>query len=132
MQINFTEVIIALIGIVFTGVIIPLVKAAFDWLKEKTQNEALSSALEEAKQIADGIVAGLSANLVEGLKEKSEDGKLTSSEAKAVMDEGIRRFLCDVSEKTLNVIENNADDISAYIGNLIESRLVILKDQGGQ
>jgi tryptophanyl-tRNA synthetase len=127
MQVNLTEILIALIGIVFTGVIIPLVRAVFVWLKEKTQNEALKSAIEEAQVVADGVVASLGANLVEDLKKKNEDGRLTTEEAKQVMETAIGQFLCDLSERSLEVIESNADDVAEFISNLIEQRLAAYK-----
>lgn len=127
MQVNLTEIIIALIGIVFTGVIIPLVRVVFVWLKEKTQNEALKSAIEEAQIVADGVVAGLGANVVEGLKQKNEDGRLTADEAMQVMETAIGQFMCDLSERSLEVIEKNADDVAEFISNLIEQRLAVYK-----
>ena len=127
MQVNLTEILIALIGIVFTGVIIPLVRAVFVWLKEKTQNEALKSAIEEAQIVADGVVAGLGANVVDGLKQKNEDGRLTADEAKQVMETAIGQFLSNLSERSLEVIERNADDVAEFISNLIEQRLTVYK-----
>ncbi|MBT3320512.1 MAG: hypothetical protein HN389_12205 [Clostridia bacterium] len=127
MEVNLTEILIALVGIVFTGVIIPLVRVAFVWLREKTQNEALLSAIEEARMVADGVVAGLQVNIVEGLKEKSTDGKLMPEEAKEIMEVAIGQFLCDLSSRTLAVIENNSDDAAEYIANLIEARLALSK-----
>jgi type I site-specific restriction-modification system R (restriction) subunit len=127
MSIDVTQIIIAVIGLAFTGIIIPLVKAAFDWLKTKTQSEALKSAISEAQTVADTVVSSLQQTVVEGLKEKSADGKLTAEDAKAVAEQAIEMFLSDISHKSLEVIENNADDIIAYIQNLLESRLSLLK-----
>jgi hypothetical protein len=130
MQIDVTQVIIAGVGLLFTAVITPLVKAAFEWLKGKTYNEALRSAMDEAKAVADNVVASLQANVVDGLKAKSADGKLSSGDAMEVADKAVEMFLSDISEKSLALLENSADDITAYIGNLIESRLAQLKKQG--
>lgn len=127
MQVNLTEIIIALIGIVFTGVVIPLSRAAFAWLKEKTQSEALRCAIDEAQTVADGVVAALQVNVVEGLKTGNADGKLTMDEAREVMDVAIGQFLCDISEKSLEVIEHNADDAAQFIANMIEQRLTLYK-----
>lgn len=127
MQVNLTEITIALIGIVFTGAIIPLSKAGFAWLKEKTQSEALKSAITEAQTVADGVVAGLQQNVVEGLKAGNADGKLTADEAREVMDTAIGQFVNDLSAKSLKVIEANADDAAQFIANMIEQRLAIYK-----
>jgi|AGTN01.2.fsa_nt_gi hypothetical protein len=130
MQIDVTEIIIAGVGVLFTAVIIPLVKAAFEWLKGKTNNEALRSALEEAKTVADSVVASLQATVVDGLKAGSADGKLSADDAMEVADMAVGMFLSDISERSLTLLENSADDITAYVGNLIESRLAQLKKRG--
>ena len=127
MQIDVTQIIIAGVGVLFTAVIVPLVRAAFGWLKGKTHNEALRAALDEAKAVADNVVASLQASKVDGLKAKSTDGKLTAEDAMAVAAMAVEMFMSDISERSLALLENNADDITAYVGNLIESRLFQLK-----
>jgi len=127
MTIDFTEIVIAVIGLVFSAVLIPLIKAAFTWLKGKTQNEALIAALTEAETIAGNVVASLQATVVNGLKEKSADGKLSADDIKAVSEKAATMFLSDLSSQSLAVIQENADDITAYIKNLIEAKLAELK-----
>ncbi len=123
MQVDFTQIVIAAVPLMFSAIIIPLVRAVFLWLKTKTQSEALQSALGEAQMVADSVVASLQANVVDALKEKSADGKLSSNEVSEVADMAINMFLSDISARSLAAIEENADDIVAYISNLIESRL---------
>ncbi len=130
MQIDMTQIIIAGVGVLFTAVIAPLVKAAFEWLKGKKSNEAMRAALEEAKAVADNVVAGVQASVVDGLKAKSADGKLSADDAAEVADMALSMFLSDISERTLSVLESGADDITAYISNLIESRLAQSRKQG--
>ncbi|MGI5850416.1 MAG: hypothetical protein ACOX8Q_10215 [Christensenellales bacterium] len=130
MEIDGTQIAIAAVGLVFTAVIVPLVKVAFAWLKGKTQNEALKSAIDEARAVADSVVAGLQANVVEGLKAKSADGKLSVDETKELAEKAATMFLSDLSSRSLAVIKQNADDINAFIGNLVESRLLRLKKGG--
>lgn len=130
MQIDMTQVIIAGVGVLFTAVIAPLIKAAFEWLKGKTSNEAMRAALEEAKAVADNVVAGVQASVVDGLKAKSADGKLSADDAAEVADMALSMFLSDISERTLSVLESGADDITAYISNLIELRLAQSRKQG--
>jgi hypothetical protein len=127
MQVNLTEILIAIIGIIFTGAIIPLVRIGFKWLKEKTKNEGLLSALNEAEKVADGVVAGMAVNVVEGLKAMNTDGKLTVSEARIVMKQATAIFMADISERSLSVINANSDITANYIANLIESRLAVSK-----
>ena len=126
-ELDLTQIVIAIIGLVFTGVLIPLSKAVFEWLKNKTQNEAIKAALNEAEIIAENVVMSLQQTVVDGLKEKSADGKLTTEEIRDVAEIAFDMFISDISSKSLEVIENNADDISTYIANLIESRLFQIK-----
>jgi hypothetical protein len=127
MTVDVTQIIIAAIGLVFTGILIPLVKAAFAWLKEKTNSEVLLTAISEAEAVADQVVALLQANVVNGLKAKSEDGKLSADDIKTVAEQAFDMFVSDISAKSLAVITNNADDIAAYVRNLIEARLLAMK-----
>jgi hypothetical protein len=66
--------------------------------------------------------------MVDGLKAKSADGKLSAAEAQEVTKKAMRMFLSDLSQRSLEVLGSNADDISAYVGNLLEARLLALKE----
>lgn len=127
---DWTQIVIAAAGLVFTGVVIPLFNAAFAWLRGKTQNEALLAALSEAQTVADNVVSSLKATVTDGLKAKSADGKLTAAEAKEVAETALRLFLSDLSARSLALIEKGADDITAYAGRLLEARLMRLKGGG--
>lgn len=130
MQINVTEIVIAIVGLVFSAVVIPLTRAAFAWLKGRTQNEALQSAIDEAQTVADNVVARLKAGIVDGLKDKSSDGKLSAQDAAQVLSAAVGMVISDLSAHTLRLIEDNADDITAYLSNLIEARLLKMKKEG--
>lgn len=130
MQINVTEIVIAVVGLVFSAVVIPLTRAAFAWLKGRTQNEALRAAMDEAQTVADNVVARVKAGVVDGLKEKSADGRLSVDDAAHVLNMAVGMAVSDLSAHTLATIENNADDITAYLGNLIEARLLKIKKEG--
>ena len=128
MSIDVTEIIIAIIGIMFFGVIIPLIKVLFTWVKGKTKNEALKAALDEAELVATAVVAGVQADIVDGMKENSADGKLTAAEAAEVMGYAVERFIAGMSDGAKAVIENNADSMVNFITDLIESKLAISKE----
>ncbi len=125
---DWTQMMIAVVGLLFSAVVIPLMKAVFEWIKGKTQNEALFAALDEAQTVADQVVAGLMATVVNDLKAKSADGKLGADEAKEVARQALDMFLSDLSARSLAVLENNADDIAAYVSHMLEARLFCLKE----
>ena len=124
---DWTQFAIAVFGLVFTGLVIPLLSAAFAWLRNKTKNEALLAALDEAQKVADNVVLSLNATVVEGLKQKSADGKLTAAEAKEVAEMALGMFFSDLSGRSLALLESAADDIAAYAAHLLEARLLRLK-----
>jgi len=129
--IDWTRYMIAATGLLLTGVVIPLINAVFTWFKSKTRSEKLHTALEEAHEVATNVVATLQQTIVEDLKAKSTNGKLSIDDAKEIGQDAIRMFLSDLSEESRKFIESNADDFNAYVGRLIESRLFYLKAKKG-
>lgn len=125
---DWTQIVIATVGLVFSAVVIPLVKAAFVWLENKTENETMRAVLDEAKTVADNVVASLKATAVDAMKAKSADGKLSTAEMKEVAQKAMDMFFSDLSARSLEVLENSADDLAAYVGNLLEARLLCLKE----
>lgn len=126
-MIDWTQIIIAAVGLLFTAVLIPLVKAAFAWLKSKTENEAIKAALDEAQTVADTVVTSLQQTVVDGLKAKAADGKLTADDAASVAEMATQQFFDDISDKSLELLESHTMDIEAYIKRVIESQLLKLK-----
>ena len=127
LQVTITEIIIALIGLVFSAVLIPLAKATFAWLKTKTKNVIVLAALNEAERIAERTVTSLQQTVVEGLKAKHEDGKLTPDEARDVLQMATHQFYMDISDEALAVLTDHATDINDYIRNLIEAKVATTK-----
>ena len=127
MNIDLTEILITVISLVFTCVIVPVMAAAFKWLRSKTKNEALITALSEAETIATNVTSSLQTNVVESLKCASEDGKLSDQEVTEIRKKALDMFISDLSKQTYDVINANADDIGAWVQNLIEKRLLAIK-----
>lgn len=128
MEIDITEVIVATISLIFTCVIVPVMAAVFKWLRSKTKNEALVTALSEAETIATNVVSSLQTNVVEALKTASMDGKLSDQEVTEIRKKALDMFLSDLSKQSYNVINANADDIGAWVQNLFEKRLLDIKN----
>jgi len=66
--------------------------------------------------------------VVQGLKEKSADGKLTADDAREIADLALERFLSTLSAQTLALLEDSAGDIIEYASSLLEARLLKLKE----
>lgn len=128
MEIDLTQIIIAVIGLIFTCIIVPVMAAVFKWLRSKTKNEALVAALTEAETIATNVVISLQTNVVEALKIASKDGKLSDQEVSEIKKKAVEMFLSDLSKQSYKVINANADDIGAWVQNLLEKRLLVMKN----
>lgn len=126
-MIDWTDVVIACVSLLFTAIIIPLVRAGFVWLTGKAKNEAILTALKEAEKIADNVVASLQASVVDEMKAKSADGKLTWEEIAELSERAFNMFISDISWQTRDTLLANADDIEKYVRNLIEARLAEFK-----
>ncbi len=126
--VNWTELLIAVVGLLFTAVITPGIRAWFVWLRSRTENEAVLTAITEAQTVADNVVARLQANVVDGLKAASGDGKLSADEGKMIMEKAIKMFLADISDGAIAIINKNAKNAAEYITSLLEARLVKLKN----
>ena len=74
----------------------------------------LSFALYEAEKVADTVVASLQQTVVQALREKSADGKLTADDAREIADLALERFLSSLSAQTLALLEDSAGDIIEY------------------
>ena len=61
-------------------------------------------------------------------QEKSADGKLTADDAREIADLALERFLSSLSAQTLALLEDSAGDIIEYAANLLEARLLKLKE----
>ena len=88
----------------------------------------LSFALYEAEKVADTVVASLQQTVVQALREKSADGKLTADDAREIADLALERFLSSLSAQTLALLEDSAGDIIEYASNLLEAQLLKLKE----
>lgn len=60
---DWSQIAVAAVGLLFSVAVIPLVKAAFAWLMSKTENEAILTALNESRTVADNVVASLKSTL---------------------------------------------------------------------
>ena len=83
----------------------------------------MKAAISEVESVADGVIARLEASMVKDLKAKGEDGKLSAEDATEVLDTAVEMVISDLSVSTINLIQDNADDIAAYIANQIEKQL---------
>lgn len=126
-MIDWTEILIVVVGLVFTGILIPLVRVAFKWLVAKTEQTRWQKIVHQLSVVADNAVAYTQASFVDALKEKAADGKLTLDEAKEAVGVAIDYVKANSSTEVKNFILDTAIDMEEYIRGLIEQRLAVSK-----
>lgn len=122
-------VIILLIGFI-SGYALKYIKLGFDKLSSKVgDNEILKTYIDIVKENAVIIVESLNQTLVNDLKAKSEDGKLTEDEIKDISESALNTMYDMLSSDALDILQNAYDDLDVFFKNTIESALYNVKKE---
>jgi uncharacterized protein YnzC (UPF0291/DUF896 family) len=115
--------IIALFLIVLIGYGVALLRKKIEEIDNEIARQLLSAALTEAESV--GIDAVLATNqvLVDELKEKSKDGKLTEDEAKEAMGVAKDYFLSHITSGSLKILEASLGPVREWLEGFLEARL---------
>ncbi len=119
--------IIALFLIVLIGYGVALLRKKIEEIDNEIARQSLSAALTEAELV--GIDAVLATNqvLVDELKEKSKDGKLTEDEAKEAMGVAKDYFLSHITSGSLKILEASLGPVREWLEGFLEARLSVEK-----
>lgn len=115
-------VVVAVIGALMTLAIkgINMVRTI---LNSKTENQMLQTLINNVSDNAENIVKALNQTLVNGLKDKSEDGKLTKDEIIAVKNEALTTLMNTLSVEAKTTLTNTFGNLELYLSNLIEAKV---------
>jgi len=96
--------------------------------KAKTDNETLKTYIDIINDNAVNVVQSLNNTLVDGLKNASEDGKLTADEAIEIKDKAVDMLIDTLSEDITEMISKVFGDAEEYLGNVIEKTVCNVKN----
>lgn len=116
--INWTEIITALLGIILTGLVIPLAKAGFDYLVNKLKDERLQAAMLEASDMVYAAVGQVNQVFVDQLKAAGEFSPDKAAEAAKM---ALRITLESLSERAQRTLIENKGNITDYLTTKIEA-----------
>lgn len=126
------------LGMQLAEMILPVIAAALvaligygvAYLREKTselQNavarDALDSALVEAEVVAKDAIRATNQVLVDALKERSADGKLTKDEAIEAMTRAVEYFVEHISRDSLRVLQASLGPIEGWLSSFLEAKV---------
>lgn len=94
------------------------------YIESKTKNEQVNAAMERITHTAQTTVDQLTQTLASNLKEASETGKLSSSNAKFLKQEAMRAVLKQIPDTTKSLAELAVNSINGLVSSKIEQALL--------
>lgn len=124
MPTELLEIILSALGILITGLATWLTTVIVNWLNTKIKNKKLAELLSSIAKAVEVAVRATYQEYVENLKG-------TAGWTKEAQEEALKRAIAKAkeifSDEAKKYIEENYEDIDAFIANLIESILFDLK-----
>ena len=132
------ETLVNLLATIISGLIGMALLQLFTYLRNKTS----LMQDEQAKQIVDTTIDKveklINANIIKTenvskpiMVQALQDGKIEKAELVKLRDEVRENVLSQLSQDSIDVLNNSLVDIEKYIDTKIESQLAILKEQEG-
>ena len=124
--------LLPVIALLFVGLLIVglnYLKKKLDFIKNETARKMVTEAIRETEKVARDSIMNVQQTFVEDIKKKKEDGKLTKQEAMQALNKAKNKFIENLSNDTIKVIEESIGPVEQYAENLLEARLKEIKDQ---
>lgn len=120
---------VVLLGI-GTRYLVQFLKAQVEVFKATTDSKVFSNIIDLVMKNAENIVFGLQVTIVDELKEKAADGKLTKEEIGEIQKAAYDKLLGSLSEETKVTLTSLVGDLADYLPFVIEKALAGLKKDG--
>jgi uncharacterized protein YnzC (UPF0291/DUF896 family) len=120
------EILLPVIGlflVVLIGYGVALLRKKIEEIDNEIARQSLSAALTEAESVGVDAVRATNQVLVDELKEKSKDGKLTEGEAKEAMGVAKDYFLEHITSGSLEILEASLGPVRDWLEGFIEAKL---------
>ena len=115
--------LLALLVTVAVGYLISLLRVQAEKVKNETARASLLAAIAEAERVAVDAVQATNQVLVDGLREASEDGKLTKEEAAEAMRMAVEYLQSHLTPGALQILQAAYGPIEEWIESYLEAKL---------
>jgi uncharacterized protein YnzC (UPF0291/DUF896 family) len=115
--------VIALFLAVLIGYGAALLRKKIEEIDNDIARQSLAAALTEAELVGIDAVRATNQVLVDELKEKSEDGKLTEDEAKEAMGIAKNYFVEHMTSGSLEILEASLGPVREWLEGFLEAKL---------
>jgi len=126
--------IVELLLPIVVALLVALIGYGVAYLRQKTAEinnkiarDSLDAALAEAEVVAINAVRATNQVLVDALREKNEDGKLTKEEALQALQTAKDYFIVTISKDSLKILTAALGPVEDWIGQLIEAKVAETK-----
>ena len=123
---ELTEVVLpvfALFLVVLIGYGVALLRKKIEEIDNEIARRALSAALTEAELVGIDAIRATNQVLVDELRAKSEDGKLTEDEANEAMRVAMDYFAGHVTSDSMKILEASLGPIQEWLEEFLEAKL---------
>jgi len=115
--------LLALLVTVAVGYLVNLLRVQAEKVQNETARASLIAAIAEAERVAVDAVQATNQVLVDGLREASEDGKLTKEEAQAAMRMAVEYLQSHLTPGALQILQAAYGPIEEWIESYLEAKL---------
>jgi len=115
--------VITLFLAVIIGYGAALLRKKIEEIDNDIARQSLAAALTEAESVGIDAVRATNQVLVDELKEKSEDGKLTEDEAKEAMGIAKNYFVEHMTSGSLEILEASLGPVREWLEGFLEAKL---------
>ena len=117
---EWTEILISFLTLVFTVVIAPAVAFYF---RSKAKSELAQTFISDVEKATSDAVNAIAQTFVSDLKQKNEDGKLTDDEKSEALFSAVSLAESMLSKAAKDYMAKNGLEIGQYLESLIEAQI---------
>ena len=117
---EWTEILITFITLLFTVVIAPAVAFYF---RSKAKSELAQTFISDVEKATSDAVNAIAQTFVSDLKKKNEDGKLTDDEKSEALFSAVSLAESMLSKAAKEYMAKNGLEIGQYLESLIEAQI---------
>lgn len=121
------EVAVQVIGAILMGIVGIVFAYIGKWMGEKEKLGTVSAAMGQLEAVVKNVVGELQQTFVEGLKEASEDGKLSKTDIQWLGEQLIEKATEQLSDPAADTLEAAGIDIEAMIHSMAEAYIERIK-----
>jgi Flp pilus assembly secretin CpaC len=130
----FTMLMSSGLFVVLLGLVISIIKFGKTWIDSKTAETAarikdlnIRNAVEAAEDCVSTVVLDMAQTVVDDLKEKSADGKLTNDEIASIQKDALTRVEKLITTDVFNTIDTVFGEAQTWLKFKIEAEVKKLK-----